>query len=58
MQNRIKEINGDFAISNEKGTSVKIIVPLQDITFVLLVLHSYQINFEKHGHHAGDSRRS
>ena len=29
MQNRIKEIDGHFTIMNEKGTSVKIIVPLQ-----------------------------
>jgi len=29
MQNRIKEIHGDFAILNEKGTTIKIIVPLQ-----------------------------
>ncbi len=29
MQNRVKEIHGDFAIMNEKGTSVKINVPLQ-----------------------------
>ena len=29
MQNRIKEIHGDFAILNEKGTSVKIIVPFK-----------------------------
>jgi signal transduction histidine kinase len=29
MQNRIKEIQGDFVILNERGTTVKIIVPLQ-----------------------------
>jgi signal transduction histidine kinase len=29
MQNRIKEIQGDFVILNESGTTVKIVVPLQ-----------------------------
>ena len=29
MENRIKEIQGDFVILNESGTTVKIVVPLQ-----------------------------
>jgi signal transduction histidine kinase len=29
MQNRIKEIKGDFTILNENGTTVKIVAPLQ-----------------------------
>jgi len=29
MENRIKEINGDFFIFNEKGTVTKITAPLQ-----------------------------